>query len=729
MGNKTSINKRKLDYEYHKIIQNYWIFCPRCFQISSVKPFILNDELYVALYCKCLYDERQFMNLDELLKLIRGKKTLGNFCKKHKNSNGFLYCIICEKWLCDYCFLSHNEVHGNHLFNHIPIKLREYCFKHKRDSAVAYCITCEKNVCEICLKDKQKLRHEIFMFNNSRHKVIKNEKWEIFLEKQFLNSSNNMNYKNDIIKNINECKDLSQEEKNKLIEKVSLSYERNKKINNKLCEYILLLFSNFDFAFNLAKIPNHNICSNIFNLNFNNVNYSKNQSLSVKANAEKLIGYFNDNYLLKMKPLICVKNLTSERQNVTNQIAKVVLLDDNTVAILISKGIVIVWNYISYEELYRIKKVTINEKIINENDIINTNINNNIIDNNFFIDDNEEEEINNNLIINNNIIQQQFDILNQIHGNFQNNNIMNINNEIKKVNILKVYHVNKIKLNINLNDESFDLLNQSEINQLYRKEGIIEDDIDDDEGLDLNYNFTSITYINRYKILALIIENYNEIYLFDVKTQNALPEKLLGHTKEVLEIITLKNQNLASYGKDFTLRIWNLKYFQNVTTINIEIKKYYIYFTQLYFGNLIFAINESTIKILKLPEYEFQPDITAVSPPINYFELPDKRLIIASEDYFIRIYEPPDYKKCTILSKTRQKIYSFILLDINQLLIGIEESGTHSLNILNLKEKGHKVKSSILGFRSPIGSIIKTKNKRVIAISWDNLVKVFIMGK
>jgi WD40 repeat protein len=312
------------------------------------------------------------------------------------------------------------------------------------------------------------------------------------------------------------------------------------------------------------------------------------------------------------------------------------------------------------------------------------------------------------------MIQQQIDIFNQIQGNGQNNNMININNEIKKINILKVYHVNKINYNYNFNDINFD---RDQINE-----------IEDDEGLDLNYNFTSIAYIKKYKILSLIIENYNEIYLFDVKTQEALSETLIGHKKEVLEIISLKNDDLASYGRDCTLRIWNMKHFQNVTTINVEIKKYYIYFTQLYYGNLIFATEKDTIKILELPEYEFLPDIKTTSTPINYFELPDKRLIIASENYLIHIYEPPDYSKFTVLSKSRQKIYSFVLLDMNRLLIGIEEKGIHSLNILNWKGKVHKVTKVIQGFRSPIGSIVKTKNKRVITISWDNLVKVFIVG-
>ena len=51
MGNKT-VNQRKLDEEYRKTTRNYWLFCPYCFQINSSKPFILDDELYISLYCK-----------------------------------------------------------------------------------------------------------------------------------------------------------------------------------------------------------------------------------------------------------------------------------------------------------------------------------------------------------------------------------------------------------------------------------------------------------------------------------------------------------------------------------------------------------------------------------------------------------------------------------------------------------------------------------------------------
>ena len=188
-----------------------------------------------------------------------------------------------------------------------------------------------------------------------------------------------------------------------------------------------------------------------------------------------------------MNHLVCVKNIFTERQNVTNQIAKIVQLDDNTAATLISKGIVIVWNFMTYDELYRIKKVTINEKIENENNNIdnnninNNNINPNIINNNNNINDNinnfllDEDDINNNnninnnnILINNNIIQQQIAIFNQIQGNLHHN-------DIRKVNILKVYHVKKVS-NINLNDINNDLIYQDDLYRINNERKNEEDE-------------------------------------------------------------------------------------------------------------------------------------------------------------------------------------------------------------------------------------------------------------
>ena len=208
--------------------------------------------------------------------------------------------------------------------------------------------------------------------------------------------------------------------------------------------------------------------------------------------------------------------------------------------------------------------------------------------------------------------------------------------------------------------------------------------------------------------------------------KEGIKKKLKGHKKEVLDILTLKNDNLASYGNDFAIRIWNMKNLQNFITINVEIKKYYIYFTQLLYGNLIFASDESVIKILKFPEYEFDTDITCVKKPMNYFELPDKRLIIACSDYHVRILKPPDYKEVSLLFNRTTNIYSFLLMDSQRLLVCLKDNSLHIMFLNKTKQKKNML--SVSTFYSPVGSLVKTNDERIISVSWDNVVKVFLIA-
>ena len=714
MGNKTSVNQKRLSQEYLNTHSTHWMYCPRCFLIPAIKPFLMKGELYISLYCKCLFEEKEFMLFEDYVKLIMKKKVTGYFCKRHKTSEGIIFCISCEKWLCDSCFLWHKEKYPKHLFNKIPIRLKEYCHRHEKEQAVGYCKNCAKNVCENCKIGKIKLRHDLFNFYDEGNISKCDKTWNSFLDLQITHSTKNEKSKDEIINLINNCKEISEEEKNNIINKVNNAFSKNKQINDKLCEFILFLYSNFDYSFHLGNIVNRNIFNNIYNLNLEKSTFSIKPQLSPVKNAEKLIKFYENVHIIQLNPLINIKNFISERQNVTKQISKICLIDNNNAATLTSKGIIIVWNYLTYDELYRIKKVTINEKTYEKNE--NLNIINNInFYQNFLIDDDDDDDEFNNNLINERIIQQQTHILNLIQNN---NNINNNQEENKRINLLKVIYPN----NLSRLNSSNEICNQNEINN----DRFIDDE---EEGLELNYNFKSMAYIKQKNILCLIIDNCNDIYLFDLAKKEALKEKLIGHKKEILDILSLKNDNLASYGDDFTIRIWNMKRLQNTTTINVEIKKYYIYFTQLLYGNLIFATEQSTIKILKLPEIEFEKDITSIPDPMNYFELPDKRLIISSDDYYVRILKPPEYKVVTFLfNKKRTKIYSFLLLDKKRLLVGLKDN---TIQIIFFNDKTHKNNIPIASHYSPIGSLVKTndsKDNRVISISWDNVVKIFLVG-
>ena len=715
MGNNNTINQNKIIEEI-KDKNSQYLYCPFCFLIPSIKPFLMKGELFISFYCKCLYDKKEYLTFDSYTKLITNDSIKGNFCEKHKSVKGLLFCITCEKWLCDNCITSHKDKFPNHIYNKVPIRLKEYCHKHEKELAVGYCYKCGINVCQRCLEENIKLRHEIFIHDNKENNNRINKKWNNFMDIYLAHSTLNDKMKGELINLIQNDNNITDEEKKAMVNKIINSYRKNKHINNQLGQFILFLFSNYNNSFDIGKIVNCNIFFNIFNLKFENAAFSIEPQISSISNAENLIDYYNNVHIIQLSPLINVKNMSSEKKSVENQISKICVLDgNNAAATLISTGIIIVWNYLTYEECYRIKNITVKENNL-QNDFTNTIYNANTINHinnihNFFLD----EYDNDNDI--NEIIRQQTNILNQI----QNQNNIN-NQENKRINLIKVFNINnsvknKSCLNNEYGQNYNEIFNQNDnINKINEIE---------EEDLELNLNFISMTYIKKYKLLALIIENCKDIYLFDLTKKEGLKKKLKGHKKEVLDILTLKNDNLASYGNDFAIRIWNMKNLQNFITINVEIKKYYIYFTELLYGNLIFASDESVIKMLKLPEYEFDKDITCVKKPMNYFELPDKKLIIACNDHYVRILKPPDYKEVTLLFNRTTNIYSFLLMDSQRLLVCLKDN---SLHIMFLNKKKQKKNMQLVStFYSPVGSLVKTNDERIISVSWDNVVKVFLI--
>ena len=172
------VNQKKMTLS---INNNYWIHCPRCYLIPSIKPFLMKGELYVSLYCKCSLDEKEFMPLEKYKEILTQKKEPEEFCKKHKSVKGHLFCITCEKWLCESCYLSHEQKYQKHLFNKLPIRIREYCHSHEKEPAVGYCNGCLKNICENCVKMKLKLRHDIFEFKDKEFIEKCNKKWTSFI--------------------------------------------------------------------------------------------------------------------------------------------------------------------------------------------------------------------------------------------------------------------------------------------------------------------------------------------------------------------------------------------------------------------------------------------------------------------------------------------------------------------------------------------------------------------
>ena len=61
MGTKSTISYKKLSEEYLNSQSTHWMYCPYCYSIPSIKQFLKKGELYISIYCKCLYDKKETM--------------------------------------------------------------------------------------------------------------------------------------------------------------------------------------------------------------------------------------------------------------------------------------------------------------------------------------------------------------------------------------------------------------------------------------------------------------------------------------------------------------------------------------------------------------------------------------------------------------------------------------------------------------------------------------------
>ena len=326
MGNNNTINQNKIIEEI-KDKNSQYLYCPFCFLIPSIKPFLMKGELFISFYCKCLYDKKEYLTFDSYTKLITNDSIKGNFCEKHKSVKGLLFCITCEKWLCDNCITSHKDKFPNHIYNQVPIRLKEYCHKHEKELAVGYCYKCGINVCQRCLEENIKLRHEIFIHDNKENNNRINKKWNNFMDIYLAHSTLNDKMKGELINLIQNDNNITDEEKKAMVNKIINSYRKNKHINNQLGQFILFLFSNYNNSFDIGKIVNCNIFFNIFNLKFENAAFSIEPQISSISNAENLIDYYNNVHIIQLSPLINVKNMSSEKKSVENQISKICVLD------------------------------------------------------------------------------------------------------------------------------------------------------------------------------------------------------------------------------------------------------------------------------------------------------------------------------------------------------------------------------------------------------------------
>ena len=228
------------------------VICEECFNIPKITILKKNKVKIECLKCNTK-DIKDISYFDKFLNGLNEKKFIDlpkcTFDEKHE-SKADKYCFQCTKYLCKECIINHNKYfkERSHILIGQKIENQYYCNQkgHKEYIYNGYCTECNKYLCPQC-KCEHKTEN-IYYFDDSRNKDVINE----------------------IIKKVNECEKIIEDEEKKYnnfleelnnkIKTIKSMFNEYKERNMKIITLYKLLIKNYE---QIKNIRNYNINNNI----------------------------------------------------------------------------------------------------------------------------------------------------------------------------------------------------------------------------------------------------------------------------------------------------------------------------------------------------------------------------------------------------------------------------------------------------------------------------------
>ena len=267
-------------------LQSNTLRCENCFSLRrmTIEPKL--PQSFIIFECRCGSSRINMQHfLSELHKGNFYKVQCYKCSKEDKNS---IYCNNCNYLLCSSCYQSHiaNNTNKNHKFIS-PSKLDFYCIQHQKELLVAYCFDCSVNFCKICENENIHSKHNFCLYKH----LILNKKEKKILKQKLKYAQIKLEYNTKVTALLS--KKLESEDMKK---KLSKAERNNFKENQNLLEVLNFMLYVYDNSKNKNYSIIHNVVKNI-NLNINRYKFSKNTS--VDMDAELLLGYFEEDLILK----------------------------------------------------------------------------------------------------------------------------------------------------------------------------------------------------------------------------------------------------------------------------------------------------------------------------------------------------------------------------------------------------------------------------------------------
>ena len=370
MGNSIEIDNRTIKEDQLTTLNPQWIICSDCHSIPLIKIFIEDCQVQVTISCKCLRNGKEKFSLSEYKSMILKKRQIiNNNCSKHNNKKAIFYCLKCQIWLCLYCFYnSHKKL--DHIYHTMQIKIIQKCFYHNEKNAIGYSSKYDQYLCDECVKFQKKSQYQIMILNDPNLNIKKNKKWEQLNKVRYDLINTNLYLKNTVIQKLSKIK--------KDIELIS--YKINETVNNEIYDALLILFSNYNSAYE-HQLYNPNLYFNIMNnTNFEKTKFNIHDSTDEKLikTSNNLISYYKNIFLIKTNPILCLNTFNYDNKNLLSNITQVCILDQYRAVTLNSEGNAYCWNYHTYYLLSQIENEELKKSLEDENNNNNNN-NNNII--------------------------------------------------------------------------------------------------------------------------------------------------------------------------------------------------------------------------------------------------------------------------------------------------------------------------------------------------------------
>ena len=115
METKTECFRCKQNYENQITLSCKHYMCQKCLLRTLLKHHLLElpDRDSLTIKCKCKNGNIE-LNIFKIGEILKSNSELSKIeCKNHKQ-NCIKFCKECNKYLCEKCFTSHNDLFSDH---------------------------------------------------------------------------------------------------------------------------------------------------------------------------------------------------------------------------------------------------------------------------------------------------------------------------------------------------------------------------------------------------------------------------------------------------------------------------------------------------------------------------------------------------------------------------------------------------------------------------------------